>query len=114
MTFETLATATDLTRWANLQPARYKLPLVVRRLIHATVERVERIGFPADEGVQLGGWDGIVVVEIGNAFVPNGCSVWELGVNREVKGKADDDYEKRCKDSLGLDPAATTFIFVTP
>ena len=114
MALETLVTATDLHRWANVQMARYKLPALLRRLIHATVERIERIGFPADEGVQLGGWDGVVVVETGNAFVPDGTSVWELGVNSDVKGKADEDYEKRCKDPLGLDPAKTTFIFVTP
>ncbi|MEO8288785.1 MAG: hypothetical protein ABI670_20390 [Chloroflexota bacterium] len=113
MAIETLVTATDLHRWANVQMARYKLPMVLRRLIHATVKHIERIGFPADEGVQLGGWDGIVVVEAGNAFVPYGTSVWELGVNSDVKGKADEDYEKRRKSPLRLDPAKTTFVFVT-
>ncbi|MGA7730569.1 MAG: NB-ARC domain-containing protein [Chloroflexia bacterium] len=114
MALESLVKASDLNHWANVQMARYKLPLLIRRLIHATVERIERIGFPADEGIQLGGWDGIVIVQTGNAFVPDGTSVWELGVNSDVKGKADDDYEKRRKDPLGLDPAKTTFIFVTP
>lgn len=114
MTLETLVTGTDLNRWANLQEARYRLPLLMRRLMHATIERIQRIGFPAEEGVQLGGWDGIVIAEEGNAFVPDGCSVWELGANRNVKSKADEDYEKRRIDPLGLDPATTTYIFVTP
>ena len=74
------------------------MPRVIRQLVHATSERVDRIGFPADEGVQLGGYDGIVRVGEGNAFIPEGVSVWELGTNRNVKTKADADYEKRRDD----------------
>ena len=106
--------ATDLNSWANRRDTQARLPQLLRRLIHATVQRPQRIGFPAGESVQMGGWDGIVETIEGNAFVPDGCSVWELGVNRNVKGKADDDYQKRCSDSLGLPPAETTFVFVTP
>lgn len=109
-----LVTGTDLNIWANRRDAQGALPQLVRRLIHATVGRVLRIGFPAGDAVQMGGWDGIVVVEEGNAFVPDGRSVWELGTNRDVKGKADGDYEKRVADPLGLDPAETAFVFVTP
>ncbi|MCG8348296.1 MAG: hypothetical protein MI924_11020 [Chloroflexales bacterium] len=114
MALSTLIDATDLTSWSGRHDAQRRLPQLVRRLIHATVSRIVRIGFPAGEGVQLGGWDGIVTVEQGNAFVLAGHSVWELGVNRSIKGKADSDYEKRKADPLDLDPAATTFIFVTP
>lgn len=77
------------------------------------MQRVVRIGFPAGEAVQLGGWDGIVAVEEGNALVPSGTSAWELSTNEEVKGKADGDYEKRSRDPLGIDPAQSTFVFVT-
>jgi hypothetical protein len=109
-----LVDATDLNSWSVRHDAQRRLPQVVRRLIHATVSRIERIGFPSGEGVQLGGWDGIVTVEQGNAFVCDGHSVWELGVNRDIKGKADSDYEKRKNDPLGLNPTEAAFIFVTP
>jgi hypothetical protein len=109
-----LVKAADLNQWANRKDAEAVLPRIVRRLIHATVQRIERIGFPADEGVQLGGWDGVVSVKEGNEYVPNGFSVWELGKNKEVKGKADVDYGKRCKDPRGVIPSETTFVFVTP
>jgi hypothetical protein len=56
----------------------------MRRLIRATVPNIKRLHFPTDESVQMGGWDGIVEVEIGNDFVPDGTSGWELGVNRKV------------------------------
>jgi hypothetical protein len=61
----------------------------------------------------MGGWDGIVDAPEGNTFVPDGFSVWELGVNRDVKGKADGDYQKRCEDPLGVVSAETIFVFVT-
>ncbi|MEW6106765.1 MAG: hypothetical protein AB1563_10455 [Bacillota bacterium] len=35
-------------------------------------------------------------------------------MNKDIKGKADDDYEKRRADPRGIDPAQSTFVFVTP
>ncbi|MDP9475987.1 MAG: hypothetical protein M3R38_09925 [Actinomycetota bacterium] len=114
MPIATLVDGTDLNAWSARREAQSLLPRVIRRLVHATSERVERIGFPADEGVQLGGYDGVVRVAEGNAFVPEGTSVWELGTNRGVKAKADEDYKKRCDDPLSRDPSETSFVFVTP
>jgi hypothetical protein len=37
-----------------------------------------------------------------------------MGVDSAVKGKADDDYDKRTTDPDNIDPASTTFMFVTP
>ncbi|MBD2303230.1 hypothetical protein, partial [Nostoc sp. FACHB-190] len=106
--------ATDLIRWADRLDARARLPQLLRLLIHATVQHPRRVGFPSGESIQMGGWDGIVDAPEGNSFVPDGYSVWELGVNKDVKGKADDDYDKRAKNPLELNPAETTFVFVTP
>lgn len=106
--------ATDLNQWANRRDAQARLPQLLRRLIHATVQQPRRVGFPSGESVQMGGWDGIVDAPEGNIFVPDGFSVWELGVNGAVKKKADDDYQKRCTNPLGVVPAETTFVFVTP
>ena len=55
-----------------------------------------------------------VRVDRGNAFVPDGLSAWEVGTGRDPKEKADEDYEKRTGDPAGVDPAAATFVFVTP
>ncbi len=106
--------ATELIRWADRLDACARLPQLLRLLIHATVQHPRRVGFPSGESIQMGGWDGIVDAPEGNSFVPNGYSVWELGVNKDVKGKADDDYDKRVKNPLGVVPAETTFVFVTP
>ncbi len=114
MLLETLANATDLDTWSNRLVARGVLPKLLLRLTYATNKGIEHIEFPSEEATQLGGWDGIVKVTTGNEFIPDGQSGWEIGTNRDIKGKADSDYEKRKADALGFDPAETTFVFVTP
>lgn len=109
-----LVDATELDLWAKRRDAQAMLPKLIRRLVHATVDRVIRAGFRAGEGVGLAGWDGIVVVEAGNAHVPDGTSAWEVGTSANAKGKADEDYEKRTKAPGDIDPSKTTFVFVTP
>src|SRR5688572_12312882 len=106
--------ATDLGVWAGRRDAQSDLPLVVRRLLQATLDQASRIDFPAGEGVQGEGWDGIVEAQVGNALVPAGVSAWEMGVGTKIKEKADADYKKRTKDPRGIDPAKSAFIFVTP
>jgi hypothetical protein len=108
----TFINATDLTSWADRRDAQGILPQLIRRLI-ATVDGIERIGFRAGEGVQLGGWDGVVVARAGNAFVPEGASYWELSTQKNVKQKADADYEERLKHSDGIDRKNSTYICVT-
>jgi len=109
-----LADTMDLTRWADRRDAQAILPRLVRQLVLATGEQLTRLSFRSDEGVQLPGWDGVVVAEEASAFVPTGITVWELGVSRDVRRKADDDYRKRTEDPAGINPAQATFIFVTP
>ena len=70
MTNVLFADATDLEQWADRRDAQAFLPQLVRRLILATVNRVTRIEFRAGEGVQFPGWDGLVVTDKGNPFVP--------------------------------------------
>lgn len=109
-----LVNSTDLKFWADRRQACSELPRLIRRLISATASDIQKSSFAADEGIQLGGWDGIVVnANAANMFVPANVSVWEMGVNKDVKTKADDDYQKRSKNALGLTPADTTFVFVT-
>lgn len=106
--------ATTLQAWANHLNAQGDLPKVVRRLIRATIPSLQKVQFPAGESVQVGGWDGVLEASESNEYVPPGRSVWEFGTNRDPKTKADKDYQKRCQNPLGIDPATTTFIFVTP
>lgn len=114
MTHLTFAKAIDLHQWAERLDARPMLPQIVRRLVHASAIGLRRVDFPAGEGIQDPGWDGIVEAERAGPFVPGGVSGWELGTGSDPRSKAGEDYEKRTRDPLGIDPGHSTFVFVTP
>jgi len=104
----------DLKNWASRRDCQGYLPLVIRRLIRATAINISHINFPAGEGVIYPGWDGILETTVGTEYLPEGLSVWEIGTNQDIKKKAEQDYQKRKKDPLGVNTKETTFIFVTP
>lgn len=107
----------DLEAWAQRMDSRSLLPELIRRLIHGTIplSDIGLIDFPSGEGVGKHGVDGRVIVRESHAFVPPGASVWEMGVSKDFKGKANDDYEaRRNNPGPGIDPKQTTFVFVTP
>ncbi|MFC4356217.1 hypothetical protein ACFO0S_14245 [Chryseomicrobium palamuruense] len=109
-----LVDATDIVQWADRRDSQSILPQLIRSLILSSSEHIEKISFAAGEGVSLGGWDGITIVEESSSFVPSGITVWEMGVNRSVKKKADDDYKKRSENPLIMIPSETTYVFITP
>jgi len=107
-------TAGDLERWADTLDARARLPQLVRKLIFATDDTIVKRDFPAGEGVQRTGWDGMLESAAGSDFVPLGISRWEMGVDKDPRSKAEGDFEKREKEPLGVDQSQTSFVFVTP
>ncbi len=109
-----LATAIDLERWANRLDSSGDLPKLVRQLILAAEEDITQLDMRAGEGTRYEGYDGMVTAGKGNAFVPPDRSVWEMGVTKNVKGKADGDYAKRTESPGDIDPSRTVFVFVTP
>src|SRR5690348_2315001 len=109
-----LANATDIALWACRRESQDQMPRLISRLVLGSGAKVKQISFPSDESVQSGGWDGTLVTDGSTAFVPAGASGWEIGVTAGVKGKADDDYDKRTANPLALDRANATFVFVTP
>jgi hypothetical protein len=84
-----------LRSWADRFSAANEFPRLVRRLILETGTDVVGLGFPADEGVAAGDWDGSVRSGAATPFIPGGVSVWELSVRRDADIKADEDYSKR-------------------
>ena len=108
------ADATDLAMWADRTEARSTLPDLIRRIVRVENDQVTHAPFRAGEGVGLPGYDGTVRTSRGTPFVPEGFSVWEMGTNRNTKKKANDDFDTRTADPLGVDPGSATFVFVTP
>lgn len=107
-------TAREIAGWAASREAQSLIPMLVRRLIHGSVSNIRTIDFPAGDSVQTGGIDGSLEVDDENPWVPRGASVWEFGCNKNVKPKANADYEKRTKQLDAADRRAKTFVFVTP
>ncbi|MEC4092548.1 hypothetical protein [Myroides odoratimimus] len=105
-------TTNDIEMWANTIDCKYHLPHLIRKLILATIDNssIKNIHFPYGEEVQTGGFDGELITESENMFVPLGVSVWEFGTTSAKGKKANDDYEKRKQDTLGKTPAETTYI----
>lgn len=114
MAYEMYIKAIDLHHHAGRLESRFELPRIVRRLVRASATGLRRLEFPADEGTQYPGWDGIVEAAGGGPYVPEGVSCWELGVSTDPRRKANEDYEKRTQDPLGIDPMHSCFVFVTP
>ena len=84
-------TSTDLKRWADTRESQSLLPELVRRLICASVKQLDRLSFPCGDAVHMPGWDGIVSCPEPIDLVPEGDSLWECGVNKEIQAKANDD-----------------------
>jgi len=91
----TYCTRSDILQWARTTSGQRNLPGLIRRLIHETGKGVVKLGFPTEEGVQSGGWDGTVQATQATAHVPAGWSVWELSVEHSITKKAEDDFTKR-------------------
>jgi len=104
----------NLRNWADRRDCQDQIPLLIRKLIRATSGNIKNISFPAGENVLIGGWDGILEVYDETEYLPLGLSLWEFGTNKNIKGKADGEYEKRKAEPLGFNPSEVCFIFLTP
>jgi hypothetical protein len=103
-----------LSQWADTLDARGQLPLLIRNLVRRTVPALQSSDFPAWEQTYRPGFDGVVETVQGNQYVPNGRSGWELGVDKDPKAKADEDFQKRCEEKSAEEQKQLAFVFVTP
>lgn len=108
-----LVDATDLDLWASRRDAQARLPQLIRRLIAESASTVHRLDFPAGEGVQRQGFDGIAEVGGTERFAPDGLSVWELSTSADVRSKAEEDHTKRTEDPKAIDPSTATYVAAT-
>ena len=105
--------ASEIENWADSDDARSKLPNLVRWLIGELGNEVT-FDIPGGSSVVRSGWDGLTLAVRGNRWVPQGNACWEFSCNKNIKKAADDNYEKRTANPLGIDVSTSTFIFVTP
>lgn len=109
-----LITATKLEQWADTKDGQNYLPELVARLIHSSVSNPNKFRFPSGDSTYLPGWDG--VLDCSERVYENiqGLSLWEFGCNKDVKSKANEDYNKRKENPLDYTPNDSIFVFVTP
>ena len=107
--------ARQIADWAagNIR-AREHLPVLLRRLIHATGRELRHVDFPGYDNAQRHGWDGWVEAGAATPWVPEGTSGWEFGVNQRPGVKAEGDYLARLKTISSAERAECAFVFVTP
>lgn len=107
--------AYEIDNWTKIEPRRAQelLPKLVCKLILASSKEIVDFHFPFEKAIQYGGLDGYLFASDSNSFYPEGRSAWEFGTNQDIKGKFDQDYEKRSKGLNAFDLKNTTFCFVT-
>lgn len=106
--------AADFIKWTetNSRQAQENLPLLIQKLVFASVSPCS-LRIPNGDSILNRGWDGVLTVEQGNAYVPIGLSAWELSTQKDVERKAEEDFTKRSTNPLGVDKKNATFVFVT-
>jgi hypothetical protein len=107
-------TSTDLAQWADTKDCQTTLPELIRKLINSSTRTIKRLTIPSGDAVNLSGWDGIVETTESINTIEKGISLWEMGTNKEIKKKIDDDFNKRNGNPLGFEMAEATFVFITP
>ena len=106
--------ASEIEHWADKPDAPHQLPELIRRLILATAPMPSLLHMPSGSSVWRPGWDGLLVVKDGNAWIPDGASAWEVSCQKDSKRKASDEYGKRTANPKSTDIPATSFVFATP
>ena len=106
-------TENHLNQWGSSRVGQDTFPELIRRLVLAEVGYHPELRFPSGDSVAMQGWDGETNVEVASPIIPPGPAGWELGTDKQPKGKADHDYEQRTKNPQHLAPTETTFVFAT-
>ncbi|MDE0498542.1 MAG: hypothetical protein OXH86_14435 [Acidimicrobiaceae bacterium] len=102
----------DLARLVGLHESQTVLPWLVRQLIHTTTSDLRELHFPDAEGIRKTGFDGVVDTVSGNAWVPDGHSVWELSTTKSPQRKSQSDFDKSTAEVPAGQRQGTTYITV--
>ncbi len=102
--------AIDLEIWARTVESQTVLPLLIRRLIKFSGKDIKSISFPSGSNAWMPGFDGRLEVGEGSMYIPEGKSIWEMGVNSDFRSKANREFNGRTVDA----DLYKSFVFVTP
>lgn len=104
----------NLESWAETLNSRAEFAELVRSLVRSSVKDFSAFRFLTGDSAQGPGYDGRLIAKGVPPYIPDGSSVWEFGTDRDYLSKANEEYAKRCRNSLGVAPKESTFVFATP
>lgn len=105
----------DIEDWSTRYDAPALFPLLIKKLLCTTSKTLSYLDVRYMECNNQPGYDAIVEDLKGcRNWVPKGRSCWEFGDAQKMTTKANEDYNKRTKDSLGENKSAVTLVFATP
>src|SRR3989304_1579259 len=88
---------------------RQLLPGLLRRLVHSTDHDLRQVDFPGYDNAERKGSDGIIESDAPTAWIPDGKSFWEFGVNKNPQVKAEKDYAARVASVPAAERAQAPF-----
>lgn len=100
--------------WADRVAARAALPALIADLIRASATTISSFRFPHGSASQVRGFDGWLESDGFVPFVPKGKSLWEFGTSRDIRAKAEEDYQTRTTSIPPSIRSETTLVLVTP
>lgn len=103
---------TQIVEWSATTAAQSELPRLVRKLALSSAT-FSQLAMPAGESVALPGFDGELYSEQGNAWVPSGYSCWELSCRKDIRDKANEDFDKRTAAIPEETRSTRTYVTVT-
>ncbi|WP_419910390.1 helix-turn-helix transcriptional regulator [Hoeflea sp.] len=106
--------STDIENWAVTVPARTKLPVLLRILVHSTGRDLKHVDFPGHNVGERHGWDGVLESNSATPWITKGKSVWEFGCNEDPKSKIEDDYKTRTAGTELAERNTLNYVAVTP
>lgn len=89
------------------------LPELIKKLIINSCE-TDELRIPHGGDIWAPGFDGLIQNLKKTDYVDEGYSVWEFGTNANALKKIDEDYDKRTRDSLGVEKKETVFYLIVP
>ena len=106
--------ADEIDQWANRIESRFRLAVLLRKLVHSTGVGITHADFPGHENAERHGLDGYVESDGQTPWIPGGASGWEFGTARDPRDKANRDYRARLASVPPEERASCSFVFVTP
>ena len=101
------STMLDSMSRENQRKFQELLPLLIKKLILNSCKSISNIRMPHGDDIYAPNFDGTIYCAEQSTYVPSGLSVWEFGTNSDYFKKINEDYEKRTRDSLGIENTQT-------